>query len=54
MPRTAVGVVNRAGEKNENLSPSEFPALSGMKRLLVLQLLIHDLAILWWSSLNIL
>lgn len=32
-PSTAVGVDNRASEKNENLSPSEFPALSGMKRL---------------------
>lgn len=34
-PRAAVEVVNRTSEKNENLSPSEFPALSGMKRLLV-------------------
>lgn len=34
-PSTAVGVVNRASEKDENLSPSEFPAPSGMKRLLV-------------------
>lgn len=33
--RTTVGVDNRASEKNENLSPSEFPALSGMKRLSV-------------------
>lgn len=35
VPSTAVGVDNRASEKNENLSPSEFPDLSGMKRFLV-------------------